>query len=110
MRWAAVVLGVVGGVIGTAAAFMALGAASSGPAPPQREWLGMVGLGCALLTGLAALAARRSPRLAAPVMMAAGILGCAAMNLFYAETSYLVALPFWLFGGVFAHLAPRPPS
>jgi hypothetical protein len=54
--------------------------------------------------------ARRWPRLAAPVMMASGIIGCAAINLYYINTYYLVALPLWLLGGVLAHLAPRAPG
>jgi hypothetical protein len=109
MRWAAAALGVVGGLVGAVSAFSVLGGGSPGEDGQSREWLGVFGFSAALVAGLAGLLARRWPRPAAPVMMAAGILGCAAMNLFNADTYYLAALPLWLLGGILAHLAPRSP-
>ena len=111
MRTAVLVLALLGGLIGVANAIWALVAVGGEPAYAGRVLFGWAALLLALLAGAAGFLARTRPGLAGLISVVAGVLGFVAINLYYINTFYVLALLFWLAAGVvglIAALSRRP--
>lgn len=108
----AVLLGLLGGLVGIVSALAALVAAGD---VTMTGASGRVGLGWAALV-LAALAAagasvaRARPRLACAALVAGSALGLVAMSLFDINTFYVAAVPLCWIAGALALLGARPPD
>ena len=105
-----VLCGLAGGLFAAASAIQALVTVGG-----EARYEARLGFGwAALLFGLAAaavpLALTRRPRLAASVMMLAGLAGSVAINLFFINTFYLLALPVWIAGALAAFVGRPPPE
>jgi hypothetical protein len=102
----AIVMGVLGGSVGVYSATAGLVAVGA-----TWPYVSRIGFGAAALV-LAVLAAASGgfmidrPRSAAAVMAFSGLLGAVAINLFYINTAYVLAVPFWLLGAMLALVAP----
>jgi hypothetical protein len=105
-RLAARALALAGGLIGVGAAFDALTTVGTDPAYAARDWLGWSAATLAVLAGAGGVVAQRQPGLGALVALGAGLLGAAALSLFYINTVYMFALPFWLLAAVCAVAQP----
>jgi hypothetical protein len=113
MRTAVLVLALLGGVIGIANAIWALVAVGGDPAYSGRLLVGWAALILALLAGAAGFMARTRPGVASLAILIAGVLGFVAINLYYINTFYALALLFWLAASVLgfaAALTKRPIS
>ena len=109
MKIIALVLGVLGGIIGlvsTIAAFVAVG---SEAAYSTRLWSGWAALLLALLATAAALFLTTRPTRANLTMLISGIVGFVCINLFYINTFYGLAIPLWIAGAVVAFISTRTP-
>jgi len=105
-RWAPLVFGLLGGVVAAPSAVQALLLVGRDPAYAPRAGLGWAALALALVASLAAVAMRGHPRLLALVTILAALGGGVAINLFYINTFYVVALPLWLVGAAVAAFSP----
>jgi hypothetical protein len=61
----------------------------------SRHWAGWVAFGAALLTGAAAFLIFARPVAAGIIILVLTLIGVLSMNLFYINTLYLLAVPFW---------------
>src|SRR3712207_3933502 len=98
----AIVLAVLGALIGAANAAIALAHVGSDPIYSTRAGFGWAALAFACLTALGALAIRSHPSVAATILAVGGIAGANAINLFSIDTYYLLAVPLWLLGALLA--------
>ncbi len=105
MRTAVLGLALLGGVIGVANAIWALVAVGGDPAYSGRLLLGWAALILALLAGAAGFAARTRPSVAGLTILVSGVLGFVAINLYYINTFYALALLFWLAASVLGFIA-----
>jgi hypothetical protein len=65
------------------------------PAYQGRAIFGWVALGCAAATITAGLVVIPRPTIAVLILFIGGLVGSAAMSLFYINTFYVAALPLW---------------
>lgn len=108
MKHLAVLLGIAGSLIGILSAVYALFAAGAEPAYSDRLWAGWLALTLAGLTGIADLSIILPPgtsgllMVIGGVMVIGGIAGSISINLFYINTLYGLAVPFWIAGAALA--------
>ena len=105
MRTAVLVLALLGGLVGVANAIWALVAVGGETAYAGRILFGWAALILALLAGAAGFLARTRPGVAGLVILVAGVLGFVAINLYYINTFYALALLLWLAAGVLGLVA-----
>jgi len=103
----AVAVALLGGVVGVYSASSAI--VQVGTTAPYMGRLGfaVAALLLAALAGGSGVAVDVRPRAAAALVAFSGLLGAVAINLFYINTPYLLAVPLWLLSAVFALVAPR---
>lgn len=94
-----------GGLVAAGSAIQAL--MTVGGAYQSRMGFGWAAFLLGLATAAVPLTLTRRPRLAASVMMLAGVAGSVAINLFFINTFYVLALPVWIVGAL-AAFAGRP--
>jgi hypothetical protein len=114
IRWVELGIALIGSIIGVGSALHALIAVGNQPPYSDRMALGILALVMAADVTILPLAMRSRPRIAALVMVTSGIGGALAINLFYINTYYLLALPFWLVAAFATAVAspekPAPPA
>jgi hypothetical protein len=93
IRWVELGIALIGSIIGVVSALQALIAVGNQPPYSDRMALGILALVMAADVTILPLAMRSRPRIAALVMVTSGIGGALAINLFYINTYYLLALP-----------------
>ncbi len=100
-------LALLGGAIGVAGAMTALRTVGGDPAYRSRVLYGWIALLCALVATLGVLRLRRHRKPTAAVLtLVASVVGTVAINLFYINTFYVVALPCWWIGLLAMALGP----
>ncbi|MDQ2888471.1 MAG: hypothetical protein M3Y39_20605 [Chloroflexota bacterium] len=97
MKRSALISGVAGGVIAIVSVVSALLTVGGNPVYQSRLWVAWLALALSLLAESAAILIARRPVAAAIVMFLSGALGFLCINLYYINTWYVLALPFWLF-------------
>jgi hypothetical protein len=107
MKIVAVVLGVLGGIIGLLSAVAALVTVGGEAVYSSRLWAGWAALLLALMAAAAALLLPARPGMASLIMLISGVAGFACINLFYINTFYALAVPLWLAGAVVALITAR---
>ena len=109
--WIALVPGLagLGSLVGAVSAVYALLSVGGLDPYAQRAGLGWAALVLALGAGAAGVLARRRPVAGAAAMIAAGLLGTLAMNLFSINTFYVLAVPLWLVAAFAALATSSPP-
>src|SRR5919108_530310 len=105
-RRLAALFGLLGGGVAASGAAAALASVGGLPGYSARAAFGWAALALALVAGAAGLLARTHPAAAGAVMVVGGIAGAVAINLFYINTWYVLAVPLWLIGALFAFLSP----
>lgn len=105
MAIAAVVLAVLGALIGGASAISALLTVGGEIPYQERLVIGWAALGLAVLTVPVALLSWRQPFLAAVLIFVMGLAGTVAINFFYINTFYVCAAPLWVAAAVAAAFA-----
>lgn len=106
---AAIVLGVLGGLVGAASAGSALQRHASDPLYGERAWFGWTALALALVAAAGGALALARPKAAAALLVVGSTLGFIAINLFDINTFYFVAVPACWLGAALA-LARSTPS
>jgi hypothetical protein len=102
-----IVLAALGAAIAVPSAIQAIVEVGGAPVSESRVGFGWLALVLALVPiGAAALAGRRAA-LAGALTLLAGLGGAVAINLFYINTFYVAAVPFWLAGTIVCWLGPR---
>ena len=107
MKIIALVLGVLGGIIGLLSAVAAFVAVGGEVMYSTRLWAGWAALLLALVATAAALFLPTRPTNASFIMLISGIIGFACINLFYINTFYWLAIPLWIAGAVVAFVNAR---
>lgn len=107
MKIIALVLGILGGIIGLLSAIAAFAAVGGEAAYSARLWAAWAALLLALLATAAALFLRTHPTRASLIMLISGIAGFVCINLFYINTFYILAVPFWVVGAGVALISTR---
>ncbi|MDQ2787753.1 MAG: hypothetical protein M3Y58_22420 [Chloroflexota bacterium] len=102
----AVLLGLLGGVIGVASAIAALVAVGGDPLYHARMGFGWLALAAAIVATLGVLLIARQTRGATVLVLLASGVGVVAINLFYINTFYVAAVPFWWLGAAVAWFDP----
>ena len=95
-------LALLGGLIGVANAALAVSQVGSLPDYSSRLGFGWLALAMAGLAAASGLLVRTRPIVAGVLMTVGALVGAVAINLFYINTYYLLAVPLWLVGAVFA--------
>jgi hypothetical protein len=108
LRWTVAVaaLTLLGGVIGVVSAASGLLAVQGVVPYTERVGFGYAALVLAVIAGAAGLSAAKWSRASAAIIVGAGVAGAVAINLFYINTYYLLAVPPWLTAAVAALMAP----
>jgi drug/metabolite transporter (DMT)-like permease len=96
MKQAVAALAVLGSLIGGGSAVQALVVVGRDPAYQSRLSAGLAALLAALLAAAAALLFGRRPGRTGLLILLSGIVGVVAISLFYINTFYVLAAPFWL--------------
>ena len=107
MKMIAIVLGVLGGIIGLGSAISAFVMVGADPAYSVRLWLGWLALLLAVVAGGAALSIHTRPVAASLAMLIAGFAGFVCINIFYINTFYGLAVPLWIIGAALALIGAR---
>ncbi len=107
MKMIAIVLGVLGGIIGLGSAISAFVMVGADPAYSARLWLGWLALLLAVVSGGAALLIYTRPVAASLTMLIAGCAGFVCINFFYINTFYGLAVPLWIIGAALALIRAR---
>ncbi len=107
MRMIAIVVGVLGGIIGLVSAISAFVAVGADPAYSVRLWAGWLALLLAVLAGVAALFMTTRPAAAGLTMLIGGFAGFVCINLFYINTFYGLAVPLWIVAAALALISAR---
>ncbi len=92
----AVIFGLVGSVLGFWSALSALLAVGTDPMYHEHLWVGWVALLLPVLAFLATLWLRARPLPASLLILVSGLGGFVCINLFFINTFYAVAIPFWV--------------
>jgi hypothetical protein len=100
-------MGVLGGTIGVYSATAELLAVGDTWPYETRVGFGVAALVLAVVAGASGVLVSGRPRACAAVMAFSGLLGAVAVNLFYINTAYVLAVPFWLLGATLALVAPK---
>lgn len=100
-------LALLGGAIGVASAITALRVVGSDPAYRSRVCYGWIALLCALVAPWGVLLAGRNRKNAMALTLLGGAVGAVAINLFYLNTYYVMALPCGLLGLLMAEIRSR---
>lgn len=108
--WGAVLLGLLGGLVGAASALAALASAGDMAGAGGRAGFGWAALVLAAVAAAGATLVRRRPRLSVIALVAGSSLGIAAMSLFDINTFYVAAVPLCWIAAVLALLGARPPG
>jgi hypothetical protein len=95
MRRLACVVGLAGSIVGMLCAISAFVMVGGDTAYSSRHWAGWVAFGAALLTGAAAFLIFARPVAACIAILVLTLIGVLSINLFYINTIYLLAIPFW---------------
>ncbi|HYX50373.1 MAG TPA: hypothetical protein VE843_11560 [Ktedonobacteraceae bacterium] len=107
MKMIAVVLGVLGGVVGLGSAISAFVMVGTDPAYSARLWVGWLALLLALVAGGAAPLIYTRPVAASLTMVITGFAGFVCINFFYINTFYGLAVPLWIIGAVLGFISAR---
>ena len=105
---AALVLGVLGGVVGSASALAALRELAADPIYGARAGFGWAALALALVATAGGVLAPARPKLAGALLVGGSTLGFVAINLFSINTFYFVAPPACWLGAALALARPAP--
>lgn len=92
----ALLVAILGGVIGVSSAIQALITVGNQPVYQNRAVFGWAALILALLATGAVGLGRTRPALAGALMIVDGLLGLGAILLFYINTWYALAVPCWI--------------
>ena len=96
------VFSALGGLVAVPSAVQALATVGSLPVYETRMGFGWLALALATVASVAPIALRDRPGLAATIVAVSGLAGSVAINLFWINTLYTVALPLWLIGTLVA--------
>ncbi len=107
MKIFAIVLGVLGSVIGLGSAISALIMVWADPAYSDRLWVGWLALLLAVVAGGSALLIYTRPVVASLTMLITGFAGFVCINFFYINTFYGLAVPLWIIGAALALISAR---
>ena len=108
LGWTALLSALLGGAVAIPNAVHALRVVGGDPAYAGRLGFGWAALALAVAATLAGLLAPSRPIVAAATVIVAAIGGAASISLFYINTYYLAALPFWFLAAALALTgAPR---
>jgi hypothetical protein len=107
MRIIALILGILGGIVGLASAISAFLAVGNDAAYNARLWTGWLALALAVFAAIAALFIRQRPVFASIVMLISGVVGFLCINLFYINTFYFISLPLWLIAAAIGFISAR---
>jgi hypothetical protein len=97
-----VVFAVLGGLVAVPSAVQALATVGGLPVYETRVGFGWLALALALVASVAPIALRERPGLAATIVSVSGLAGSIAINFFWINTVYTLALPLWLIGTLIA--------
>ena len=103
----AIVFGLLGSVLGFWSALYALTAVGADPLYQERLWAGWAALLLPVVAFLATLFLHTRPVPASLLNLISGLGGFVCINLFYINTFYVLAIPFWVLA-VAAGLASNP--
>ena len=92
----AIVLGLLGSVIGIWCALSAFQAVGTNPAYSGRLWAAWAAFLLPILAALATLFLRTHPLAAGLLIIVNGLAGAVCINLFYINTFYVLAIPLWI--------------
>jgi hypothetical protein len=92
----AIILGLVGSVLGFWSALFAFLAVGTDPLYRDRLWAGWLALLLPVLAFLATLWLRMRPIPASLLILLSGLGGFVCINLFFINTFYALAIPFWV--------------
>jgi hypothetical protein len=95
-------LSVLGGLIGVGSAVYALTTVGGVVPYSDRVSMGYSAIALSVAAGGAGLLAARRPATSAAITVGAGLVGGVAINLFYINTYYILAVPLWLIAAVVA--------
>lgn len=107
MKMIAIVLGVLGGIIGLGSAISAFVMVGADPAYSARLWVGWLALLLSIMAGGAALLIHTRPVAASLTMLIAGFAGFVCINFFYINTLYGLAVPLWMIAAALALISSR---
>lgn len=107
MQRIALILAIIGSAIGLICSIIALATVGSDPAYSTRIWVGWMALLLAVVPSIALLLLRRRPIIASLIMLVSGLGGFVCINLFYINTWYALAIPFWIAATVLAIISSR---
>jgi hypothetical protein len=112
---AVLVIALLGSLVGIGSAVQALIEVGNQPPYTDRLAFGILALVMAVDEIVLPLALRSRPRIAALLMLLSAVVGGVAINFFYINTFYVLAVPFWLAAAFAAAVTPsasamEPPS
>lgn len=107
MRRSALIIGILGTLLGVFWAIFALVQVGNDPLYHPRLWAGVAALIFAVLAGSAALLIPRRPGLASIFILLSGVIGFLCINLFFINTWYILALLCWIAAALLALLSAR---
>ena len=98
MRRIGAFLGLLGGVVAVVSVANGFAAIGDDPLYQSRSAFGVAALALGVLAGIVGFWPRISPAVAAALMVGAGLVGFLITLVWYINTLYVVALPFWIVG------------
>ncbi len=102
----AVLLGLLGGIVGVASAIAALVTVGGDRAYHARIGFGWLAMAAAIVATLGVLLVVRQTRGATALVLIASGMGTVAINLFSINTFYVAAVPCWWLGAAVAWFGP----
>jgi hypothetical protein len=105
VRWASLVMALLGAGLAIPSAIQALMLVGADPVYSTRIGMGIAALAFAFIAALSGLLALRRPGVAAILITVAMVGGAITINLFYINTLYVFAVPFWLLAAFLALIA-----
>ena len=107
MQRIALMLAITGSAVGLICSISALATVGFDPAYSSRDWVGWIALLLAIVPSIALMLLRRRPIVASLIMLVSGLGGFVCINLFYINTWYALAIPFWIAATVLAIISVR---